>query len=134
MDESGYRAALYKLYGVFSTKDLTSDKASKVIDSLTRLAVKAGVWGGNQHAEAFDHLVERPGFATPKQLGLIAALWRELRDNTETEEASAQALRTFLQRAVKVSDLRFLKKTDVQTVVSILKQRKGGRGYAKRET
>ena len=61
--------------------------------------------------------------AEPSQLRMIEAMWFEISNQT-TDETRSQALRKFLKRIVKVDDMAFLEKRDVEKIVRALKQMK----------
>lgn len=121
MDDASYRLLLQELAGVNSSKALTMGQAEELIEDLK---VKAGqqAWTrkeGGRH----ENLAGRPGMATPAQLRKIEAAWGEV-SRAENAEARAKALRTFIQRIAKVSDVRFLDREGAGKVINALEAMK----------
>jgi hypothetical protein len=119
-----YRDALSRC-GVSTSKALSFSGAAELIDLFEEQAVKAGVWQKRTAPPAGPH---REGFASPAQLALIESLWAQVSD--APEEGRKVALRKFVTRQAKVSDLRFLRDCDASKIVCALRamvRQKAGR-------
>jgi hypothetical protein len=121
MDDASYRLLLQEFSGVTTSKALTMRQAEALIQDLK---CKAGqeAWTrkeGGRHAD----LEGRPGMASPAQLHKIEATWDEV-SRAEDTEARAKALRSFIQRVAKVSDVRFLNREGAGKVINALKAMK----------
>jgi len=114
-----YELTLFHNFGVDSSKLLSRSQQEELIRGLEAEAIKKGVWKKFEGKERFEDLGYRPGFANSKQLRLIEALWRDA-SNIKDHKTRAKALRTFLDRHFKVSDLRFLESEKVRKVVCAL--------------
>lgn len=129
MDDDTYRAVLAGQFNTTSSKNLTADQAHNLIADLEQKAVAGGKWeqrAGRQ--KKFDDLDSRSGaMASPPQLRKIEAQWAEVTRAT-TPEDSKRALRHFLERLAKVSDLRFLDALGAGKVINALTvmQKKAG--------
>lgn len=120
LDDGTYRDMLADKYGASSSKGLNVLQAADLIDDLTEKAVSAGVWTVRRGRAKYDDLKGRDKLAaTPAQLRMIEAMWRDVSRMT-TDEDRAKALRSFVHRIVGVNDLRFLLKADVQRLVKSL--------------
>lgn len=138
-----YRDILMERFKVKSSKSLDTVNASKLIDELQRKAVKAGVWQdrgpdmnrqpGNpvntSSGKRYTDMDNRPGMASGGQLRKIEFMWSQL-SYTDEPQARIKALRTFLLRVAKVSDMRFLTREDgvkvINALVSMQERKKGG--------
>lgn len=124
LKDEWYRDTLYGYYKVESSKELTFAQACEYVKILEDMAVKAGVW--KRPVQKYDHLENRPGMATPKQLRMISAMWKEVSYHKDPKKRAA-ALRTLLENpklGINISDLAFLKKADVKQVIAIIKSMK----------
>ena len=124
LKEEWYRDNLYSHFKVYSSKKLTSAQAENFILKLEDEAIKAGLW--KRPAQKYDHLSGRVGMATPKQLRMIEAMWKEVSYYEDPKERRT-ALRALLENkkiGICVSDLAFLKKSDVKQVIAIIKDMK----------
>lgn len=117
MDEETYRQMLSGFAGVQSSKELTTLQADRLIVDMKR---KAGQDTLTRHsAGRHESLQGRPGMATPAQLRKIEATWREV-SRAEDPAARAKALRGFLFRIARVSDLRFLDSKGASKIICAL--------------
>lgn len=117
IDDDTYRAMLRDFGGVESSTALTLRQAEALIDELKR-KVGQEPWRklkGKRHGD----MDGRPGMATAKQLRLIEATWDEVSRATNQEQR-AKALRAFVGRVAKVSDLRFLDRQGAGKVINAL--------------
>ncbi|MEA5113222.1 MAG: regulatory protein GemA [Geobacteraceae bacterium] len=117
MDDSSYRLLLQEFAGITTSKALNMGQAEELIEDLK---CKAGqqAWTrkeGGQHSD----LAGRPGMATPAQLRMIEAIWKKV-SRAEDTEARTKALRAFIQRIAKVSDLRFLDREGAGKIINAL--------------
>jgi hypothetical protein len=113
LDDAAYRVALATC-GVETSKALSFSGAAELIDDLERKAVSAGRWEKRPRPATENR---REGFASPAQLALIESLWAEV----STAPDRKTALRHFVTRQAKVSDLRFLRDCDASKVICALK-------------
>jgi hypothetical protein len=109
IDDPTYREILDTWFQVGSSKDLTAAQAETLIRELKEKAVSAGVWEQRPvRKKKFDEWEGRRGdMASPPQLRKIEVMWSEV-SRIEDPEGRKKALRSFLERIAKVSDLRFL--------------------------
>ena len=110
-----YRDNLHGYFNVESSKDLTYHQASGYIDILKRQAVSAGVW--KTPKDYYEDLSDREDMATPRQIRMLQAMWKDISTATTTEERE-KGLRGMLLRIVKVEDIRFLERKDVRKMVN----------------
>lgn len=130
LDDDVYREVLAVGFGVRSSKELSLHQAKGLIEHLESKAVAAGMWERrgekpsctpkycSGQGKKYDDLGQRNGdMATPKQLRLIDALWSEA-SRAETAEERKKALRHFITRIAKISDIRFLDMAGAQKVIN----------------
>ena len=96
LGDDDYRAMLLHEAGVETSKDLNNDGFDAVLERLTALGFKPSAT-----PPAYGH---RAGMATPAQVAYIRSLWKEYTDGTGDD----RSLGKWLQRTVKVSDVRFV--------------------------
>lgn len=85
-------------------------------------------------ARAQPDFGRRPGFASPEQVELIRALWREWTGSTGESEATIEAsLNTWLERYQRASSLRFLTTGGAGKAITALKAMKARKGSDARE-
>jgi len=131
LDDATYRALLSGYFQVASSKELSSIHASELITDLEHKAVAAGKWeqrdkfpASSSHAPRqgkryVDLETRRGNMASPAQLRMIEAQWTDV-TRAKTPEDSKKALRHFLERVAKVSDLRFLDSQAAGKVINAL--------------
>ncbi len=115
--EETYRRMLGN-YNVATSKALSFKQANEFIQLLEHFAMKKGLW--ENYGDKHGKLADRTGMATPSQLRMVEGIWAEL--YPEIEKKRQAALRTYLFRFFKVSDLRFLDAEAVNKVLHALKQ------------
>ncbi len=115
LDNVSYRAGLYIVYGVRSCEDLNFDQASSLIMQMKKMAGE-----NNLKHEMTQKLSNREGMATVKQLDYILGLWKKISQYHDQADRD-RALRAFVERIAKVSDLRFLTKRGAAKVINALK-------------
>jgi len=113
MDDDTYRAMLAGNYKVDSCKDLSYMQAKSLIIRLSGDAKSVGSWKSSNS-------VKRVGMATAKQIAMIEGMWKEVSRASNYVDRK-KALRSFLERIVGVSDVRFLESLQVKKVVEALK-------------
>ena len=123
LSDEDYRLLLSDEF-VNSCKDLTEKEADGIIAKLSEKAIAAGVWQkpatGEWHGKTkFENLGEREGFASPKQLRFIEALWKDV---SFIHEPSARqiALRRFIFKIAGVDDLPFLTSIGARKVIQAI--------------
>ncbi len=119
LSEDEYRLTLLHNFRVDSSKHLTNNQSIELIKSLESEAVQKGIWQKFEGKSRFESFGRRPGMASPAQLRKIEVLWKDaidLKDN----KSRAKALRTFLNRHFKISDIRFLDQTATKKVIHTL--------------
>jgi hypothetical protein len=121
LNDETYRAALDNCAGVASSKDLTIDQATGLIDDWQAKATATGVWEIRKpKPKKFDDLDNRRGMmATPPQLRMIEGIWQEV-SRAKEPEGRKTVLRHFIARIAKVSDLRFLDRDGASAVINAL--------------
>lgn len=95
LTDAAYRDLLREAAGVRSATDLTQEGFHAV---MRRFEALGFVSGGPRYGH-------RLGMASPAQLRAIRALWRQWCDKTVTD--TEKALRHWMERCYRVSDLRF---------------------------
>jgi len=126
MSDEEYRLRLSD-YWVNTSKNLSYEEAEDLIQRLEREAIQKGVWSrySLRGKMKYEDLGERTGMATPRQLRMIEAMWRDV-SYTHDPHRRERALRRFLFRITGVHDLRFLRSRDVRKVVNAMKHMKRG--------
>lgn len=111
-------------FGVQSSKDLTNTEAGIFLEILEEKAVLINKW--EVRNKKYEELKSRDeDMATPAQLRMIEAMWREVCYIDSTEFAK-QSLRKFIQNKFKIADIKFLtKKKAVKVIraISAMKQK-----------
>lgn len=124
IDDATYRTLLFNSFRANSSKELNYFQAESLIQDLEAKAISAGVWEKRTTSKKFEEWGHRRGgMATPPQLRKIEALWKEVSRATDPEERK-NALRSFLERVAKASDLRFLDMERASKVINALKRMK----------
>jgi hypothetical protein len=125
LDKELYREILQDRYKVNSSKDLTYRQASDFISYLKKQALDAGVWERKKSFQKhkYSNLGHREGMASPKQLRMIEALWKEV-SYVQDETARLEALNTFLSKHFGVDKLIWVESNMVGKVKRTLEQMK----------
>lgn len=133
-DKSHWHEVLYTRFGVISSKELNMEQAGKLIDEMRAKAIEYGVWEQREDKrQRFDNLADRPAMGTPEQLRKIEAQWQDV--SRVAPEERGKALRHFITRIAKVSDLRFLDQEGAGKVLNALKAMQNrGKGAKKAKT
>lgn len=123
MDEKRYYGMLQGYGGVVSAKDLDG----RGFD-LCMAFMEAEGFDREPAAPAAPSFGRRPGFASPEQVDLIRALWREWTGSTDESNATVEAaLNVWLERYHRASSLRFLASSGAGKVITSLRAMKGRR-------
>lgn len=117
IDDDLYRAMLRNHFRADSCKELNYEEASELIASLRYVAEVVG--NIEPRTMKYDNLGNRPGYATPKQLRKIEAMWSGV-SRAKGRAGKAKALRKYLER-FGVSDLRFVTKDQAIKIIISLK-------------
>ena len=111
-------------FGVQSSKDLTTTEAGIFLEILEEKAVLTNKW--EVRNKKYEELKSRDeDMATPAQLRMIEAIWREV-CYIDTPDFAKQSLRKFIQNKFKIADIKFLtKKKAVKVIgaISAMKQK-----------
>jgi hypothetical protein len=108
---------------VTTSKDLSFGQADELIQVYEHFAIKAGLWSRDGYGDKHEKLFDRIGMATPSQLRMVEGIWTEMYPEPDDKRRET-ALRHYLFRFFKVSDLRFLDGETVNKVLHALKQMK----------
>lgn len=132
LSEDEYRERIQDLHGFSGTcKDLSYDEADFIISKWKAEAIEKGVWknyrpvrsGNRNNKLKYEELGRRPGMASPPQLRMIEAMWKDV-SKYHAEDKRARALRKFTFRITGVEDLRFLKNWQVSKIIRALEAMK----------
>lgn len=108
-------------WGVASSTEFTNKRAAAFANFLQKEVIKdtkTARWGEGK----YEDLRKRPGdFASPPQLRMIEAMWREIARNPDDA-----ALEKFIYRQTGIKKLIWLKKKNVQPVIIALQKMKEG--------
>lgn len=130
IDDDLYRFILGDMFQVASSKELDKHQAGRLIEEMEAKAVELGRWERRpDKRERFRNLARRAGMASPEQLRKIEAMWSEVSRVPQPEERT-KALRHFIERVAKVSDLRFLDIEGAGKVLNALKAMQSRAGEA----
>ncbi len=110
LEDEDYRDILMHVGGVSSSRDLTPAAFRELMELFAKF--------GFQSDANRTNLGRRPGFATAGQIASIRHLWSDYTGGTGTE---AQ-LGHWLERAWKISALRFLPEKEARSAIIVLKQ------------
>jgi len=124
MDDATYRAMLREFGGVETSTALTSRQADALIEDM-KLKIGQKPWF-RRKADRHVDLEGRPGMATAPQLRKIEASWDDVSRVADPEQRT-KALRSFVFRVAKVSDLRFLDRAGAGKVINALEAMSGKR-------
>jgi len=128
LDDALYRDILHERFRVTSSKELSQIQAASLIDELEIKAKAAGVWesrhrnpgkGAKKGKAAYADLDNRDNMATAAQLRRITRQWAEV-SRAEDAESRKKALRAFVLRVAKVSDVRFLNRDGAGAMIRAL--------------
>lgn len=118
LDDEVYRDILHS-FDASSCKQLSEAEARIVIQNLQE---KLEIYN-KKFKKKFEELEGRDkSMATPKQLRKIEAIWSEIYDKSKDRTERAKALRGYLKKHFKISDLRFLTKARARDVIPIFEK------------
>ena len=121
LDDDTYRAMLADAFGVGSSKQLDLWQAGQLIEIVEKAAVANGWQPRKAQPKKYSDLSDRcGGMASAEQLRLIEVKWNAV-SRAETTDDRRKALRSFVTRIAKVSDLRFLTAECAGKVINALK-------------
>ena len=124
ISDDDYRDMLKeRYYGKKSSKHLSVKEAADLIAHFEKCGFKRF---SKSRSTRFNELESRPGMASPRQLRKIEAMWGDMCK----ANSKAAALRKFLWREVKVTDLRFLEKHKAHKMIEILKKIQARKGIS----
>jgi len=102
-------------FGVQSSKGLTTTEAGIFLEILEEKAVLTTKW--EIRNKKYEELSSRDAdMATPAQLRMIEAVWRDV-CYIDTYEFARQSLRKFIQNKFKIDDIKFLTKKKAVKVI-----------------
>lgn len=123
MDDEVYRDMLHgysnQMRKIRSSKDLSYGEASHLIKKLTKLAKDAGAWKDYRKRDKYEDLGTRPGMATPKQLRMLEAMWKDV-SIVKNATARQKAFNKFIHRIVKVNDPKWVEDWMVEKIIRAL--------------
>ncbi|MEW6115352.1 MAG: regulatory protein GemA [Nitrospirota bacterium] len=118
LSDDEYREKVQEIHGFSGTsKDLTYDEAETLIRAMESEALSKGVWQRRVSRKSkYEYLGDREGMATPKQLRMIEAIWKDV-SRYHAEDERARALRSFLFKRFKVSDVKFITSRQASKII-----------------
>lgn len=123
LSDDEYRELLSE-HRAWSSKELSAKEANLVIDELKRRLQAAGGWTDHgKTRRRYEAMAGRDSMATPAQLRMIEAMWKEVSYMT-TELGRKAALRRFVKRIAHVDALEFLSGQDVPKIIRALEAMK----------
>ena len=119
-----YYRCMLSQYGVESSKDLTFEEAEGLWATLQQMATEAGIGKKKiSRGKKYDDLEadgkRDPSMATPRQLRMIEAVWADVSYMGNSKDR-AKALRAFIEKRFRVSDLRFVTKANASKIIKTL--------------
>jgi hypothetical protein len=126
ISDDDYRFTLSKLFQVESSRDLTDEKALKLIRHFKDMG-----WMPKVKEKKYDNLGARDAYAAnPAQLRLIEVLWHQVSYSAD----ELVGLRKFLYKTVGVSDVRFLTKKKAYDAIEAIKAIKSRKAFGERRS
>lgn len=131
LDELVYREVLFNETGKRSAADLTYLQAEKVLKYFEGCGWKPQ---GSSKLIAYSSKEnqQREGFASPRRLRMIEGLWADL--SFAPKDRQKAALREFLWKRFRCSDLHFLTNEGAAKVINALLAMQKGRESVSRES
>lgn len=121
MSDADYRERVKLIHGTSTTcKDLNYEQANELLKEMEFLAYMNNT--SLIPGQKYEELSHREDMATPKQLRMIEALWKDVSFHKRSLER-AKALRAFLQR-FGIADMRFIDQPSVHAIIAALKSMK----------
>lgn len=118
--------AMLSAYGVTSSKELSDEQTRDLIQSLTRLQPEVNDkgrhgWGANK----YEHLGIRRGMASPREMRMIEAMWRDVaRDKSDEALGNFLARQTASDNQLGIKSVIWLRREHVKPVLVALKMMK----------
>lgn len=127
LTDEQYRDMLTDRYGVASSKDLSDAQCTDLLAAFeelgfkpSRLSRRPNDRAGNTGKQKYEYLTGAQGrshwFATPRQLRMVEAAWRDL-----ARDPSDEALQAFVERQTGIKILVWLTKDKVTAVLTAMK-------------
>lgn len=118
-----YKEMLQSRYGVDSSKNLTYKQATEFITLIKKDAIDAGLWESHDpfNKHKFNNLAGREDMATPKQLRMIQAMWKDY-SKLDDKEAREKAFRAFISKRFNLSDMKFIDKKSASKIIFALEK------------
>ena len=113
LDDETYVDTLMS-FGVTTSKNLTYSEASVLIEILEEQAVDMSLW--QKQSKKYDNLQRSEKMATPAQLRMIEAMWREI-SYFDSFDFAQKSLRTFLKNKFKTDHILFLTRKKANKVI-----------------
>ena len=127
MNKDQYRRMVQEIHGFSGTsKDLSFNEAETLVQRLEAIAIPMGVWKRyevRQSKKKYDDLGKRKGMASPRQLRMIEAMWKDA-SWTHDEAKRQVALRRFIFRIAAVDDIVFLTSQGANKVITAIQSMK----------
>ncbi len=123
LSDDDYLVTLLYNFRKDTSKALTYNEAERLIAAWEQSAISMGAWAKYSGKKQYESLGKRPGMASPAQLRKIEAMWKDIIGIRDSERRK-QALRSWLYRFFKCSDLRFLAADQVSKVIQALREMK----------
>lgn len=116
----GWDDEVYRKFLLKNTDGFCESSKEIADETLDRIIAKMKLMAKNYD---FEDLGYREGMATPKQLRMISAMWKEV-SYIKDEQARLKALDRFVKKICGVDSIRFLKSVDVKKVVRAIQSMK----------
>jgi len=128
-DDDMYRDILQNRYNVKSSKDLSIFQAETLIEEMKKAAGQPNYAKYRRSkGERFEDLGKRDEMATPNQLKMIEALWREVsrigQDTMAHEDDFRKSLNSMTKRIAGVDCIEWLKKRAASKLIKALQTMK----------
>ncbi len=133
LTKEDYKLRISDMHGFSdSCLDLSYDEAEALVSQWKSECIARGILkdyrspirsGSRNNKLKYEELGRRPGMATPPQLRMVEAMWKDV-SKYHAEDKRARALRKFTFRITGVEDLRFLKNWQVSKIIRALEAMK----------
>lgn len=127
LSRSDYEAMLFG-FGVESSKHLNEEQQAELIAKLREIAEPEGEKPKYVHGwgkEKYQNFGHRPGMASPREMRMIEAMWRDIaRDKSDTALGNFLARQTETENSIGVKSVIWLKTEHVKPVLVALKMMK----------
>ncbi|HBE45717.1 MAG TPA: hypothetical protein DDW17_09845 [Deltaproteobacteria bacterium] len=124
MPDEDYRGLLRRWFDVDTCLNLSYRQAEVMIQRLRYIAEKQGRWEHREGSKSkYEDFGEREGFASPKQLRMIEAMWCDV-SYQPNQEAKLRALNKFVYGFFHISNMRFLEGWQAKKLIRALQEMK----------